>query len=164
MAYTQVPTWTTAQIVTAAHLNTYLSDNLDFLIKLAKENIAVINDTSTNNVSATSYSQVGSVALNLTTIDSYSAAGVVQDTAVLLVAWINGNSATATNLRWYNSTAGAVPSILGPSGIQVTNNNIVLISVDRPATGANTYHLQGFVASGTGVINRVVGFALEIMR
>lgn len=168
MAYTQPPTWTTAQIVTAADLNTYLTDNLHFLIALAKENIVVINDSNTNNLTNTTFAQLGSVALSLTTIDSYASNGAAQDTAVLLVAWVQCASTTAVDLRWHNNTTGLVVSILGPT-VQVStaaggNINAVVLGVDRPATGANTYHVHAKVASGTGTINRVHAFAMEIMR
>jgi hypothetical protein len=157
-------TWLTAEIVTAADMNTYISDLLAFIQRFLADNLAVFNDTTSYHITATSPTQIGSFATGLTTINTVDSGGLDLDTVVLLYATLFNNSATPANIQWYNNTAGALPALLGPTLTLPANAYLTIVALDRPATGANTYHLRGSVASGAATVNRIVGFALEFTR
>lgn len=164
MAWTTPRTWSVGELVTAAMQNTHVRDNLNFLVQFVKDNHAVTSSASTYNITGTSFAQVGSLSLTLTTIDSTSG-GSAYDTPVLLLARFNTLLSSITlTVRWWNNTASAVPSVHSYELASDNNHELMLMAVDRPSTGANTYHLQAKVSSGTAQILRVQLFAMEFAR
>lgn len=163
MTWTSPPSFSTGQIVTAADLNTYLADNLDFLVQFVKENVTGLNSAASNSISSTgSFAQVGTIALSLTTIATVSG-GADADTAVLLWAqWDTTLSAASVDVRFYNNTNAQVPSVFSYEAECASNGRYYLLGVDRPTTTTITYHLQAKKTGTTATVDDVKFFAMEL--
>lgn len=160
MSWTDGPTWVTGHEVSPDDLNTYITDNLAVMKLFMNDNIAVLDSSASNVVNTTPYAQVGSVALTLTSI-----ANPTRDNAILIFCnLVLVSSAINCDMRLWNNTTGAVPNVLGYTRSYSATNIITLFGIDRPAAGANTYHLQAQVASSSVNINNVKMFAMEVAR
>lgn len=156
MAWTTPRTWAAAEVVTAALLNTHLRDNLDFLALFNNDTLATDSGSSIS-VSAASFTQLTGISASLTT-----RANANRDSAVLMLATVNYNTAVTLTFDFYNATTAAVLSVFPQEFAASTNGQITLFGVDRPAAGSNEYQVRGKVSSSSATVNSIDVLVLEL--
>lgn len=165
--WTQPRTWTTGEIVTAAHLNTHLRDNLEYLAQ--QENTAL------NHFTCTSSSAYSTTSSSFADVDATELAGTLTTRGGPLLIGVAG--------AWKSSTAGNDGCIdltvngtrIGHVTYGITLMQSAAASVYQPlawsqvlilAAGTYTLKLQWRVSSGTlslGPLSATQFYAVELL-
>lgn len=156
MSWNPPQTWVTSQLVTAADLNTDLRDNLNYLYDRANWDSA--SSASNFTITSTTYAQVGTLSVTLTTIGN----------PVLLILEVPtlkiNNESYLLYVQWYNATTSTYQG--SEYNIRVIDGTpTTLIAIQQPSTGTYTWHIRAKVnnASGSGTISKPILHAIELL-
>lgn len=171
MAWTTPRTWTTAEVVTAAMMNT-LRDNLNTFDAVTAGSILVTDGTDPV------WRIVGSASDNsataTTTSTSYLALGSWTGGATVASTITTGTKALVilTARTWHDTAGGSVFLSFAVSGATTTpasdsragrHDSAIANAAGNPAVietvtltaGSNTFTVSGRVSAGTGTVNKV---------
>lgn len=156
MAWSAPQTWVTSQLVTAADLNTDLRDNLNYLYDRSNWDTDV--DASNFVITSTSYAQLGTLSVTLTTLGNpvlllleVPNLAINNESYRLLVGWYNSTDAASVGGEYYTHNIDGTPA--------------TLLAIEQPSAGTYTWVVRARVnnVSGSGDIDEPRLHAIELL-